>query len=153
MKLKNILEKNVLMKFLCFCFVGGTSALIHMLVFNVFFKVFGFYLNSNIVFLGASMNYILSFIMGVMISIVYNFSMNRNITFYAKNTSLKKQIPKFLVVYGLSIGVNFIIGIIVLNMFGIENILNANIAAFSGILASIPVSFFGSLLWTFKKSN
>jgi putative flippase GtrA len=152
-KIKHLLDKSNFFKFIIFCLVGGTSALIHLIVFNIFFKVFNTILDSQIVIFGASIYYILSFIMGVAISMIFNFSMNRNITFSAKNESIKRQIPKYLITYSLSVGVNFITGIIVLNLLAVENTLNANIAAISGIIAAIPVSYFGSLLWTFKKKD
>lgn len=152
MNLKQLLEKSNFYKFVIFCFVGGTSALIHMIFFNIFFKIFNVIFNSKILILGASISYIFSFIIGASVSMIYNFSMNRNVTFSAKNEKVKSQIPKYLVVYGLAIFVNFITGVVVLNLLGEENTLNANLAAFSGIIAAIPVSFLGSLLWAFKKN-
>lgn len=76
--------------------------------------------------------------------------MNRNITFSAKHESINRQIPKYAVVYSVSIAIGTFVNLIVLNLLG-ENIFNANIANLIGILTSIPVSFFGSLLWTFKR--
>ena len=143
------MDKKQIWKFVIFCFVGGTSALIHLIVFNIFFKLINIYYKSNVVFLGASLAYIIGTIMGVIISIIYNFSMNRNITFSAKHDSIGKQIPKYIAVYAVSIAVNFLVGILILNLIG-ENTLNANIATFCGIVASIPISFLGSLFWTFK---
>ncbi|MBR9705267.1 hypothetical protein GOV12_07680, partial [Candidatus Pacearchaeota archaeon] len=128
-----------------------TSALIHLIIFNVFFKLFNLSFNSNLLIFGASFNFIFAFILGTAGSMVYNFSINRNITFSAKHTSASRQAPKYLIVYALSIGFNFIISIIILNLLGSETTLNANIASLAGIIAAIPVSFLGSLFWTFKK--
>ena len=139
-------------KFVIFCFVGGTSAIIHLIIFNIFFKLFNITLQSNIVFFGASIDYILATIIAIFTSIIYNFSMNRNITFAAKHETVKKQLPKYAVVYSISICINFIVSLILINILG-ENTINANIATFCGIVASIPISFIGSLLWTFKKKN
>lgn len=141
-----------LWRFIVFCFVGGTSALIHLIVFNIFFKLINLYYKTNIIIFGVSLSYIIGTLMGIFISIIYNFSMNRNITFAAKHEPVRKQIPKYIVVYAVSISVNFIVGILILNLLG-ENTLNANIATLCGILVSIPVSFIGSLLWTFRNSS
>ncbi len=80
---------------------------------------------------------------------MFNFTMNRNVTFSAKGYSIHNQIVKYLIVYTLSIGVNLCTSLVVVSILR-ESTLNANIAAFAGILAGIPVSFFGSLLWTFR---
>lgn len=139
-------------KFIVFCFVGGTSALIHLIIFNIFFWLLKNILNSNLSLFGASISYILATIIAIAVSIVYNFSMNRNVTFAAKHEAVIKQIPRYAVVYAISISVNFLAGIIMLNLLG-ENTLNANVATIMGILASIPISFLGSLLWTFREKN
>jgi len=141
--------EKIFWKFVIFCFVGVTSALIHLAVFNVFFLIFNYSIKSSAFLFGASMNYIIATVIAILISIIYNFSMNRNITFNAKHESVKKQIPKYAVIYTISITVNFLTSIIMISLLG-ENTLNANIATVCGILASIPISFIGSLLWTFK---
>lgn len=145
------LEFKGFWRFVVFCFVGGTSALIHLIVFNVFFWVFNNISNNSGFLFGASRNYVIATIIAIAISISYNFTMNRNITFSAKQEPAKKQIPRYAVVYALSIGVNFIVSLLVISLIG-ENTFNANIATFSGIIVSIPISFFGSLLWTFKRN-
>lgn len=131
------LIKKHYLKFIIFCFVGGTAALIHMLFFN-FFR---FWLG---------MSFILSLFAGVFFSIIYNFSMNRNITFSAKNQSIKKQLIKYTIVYALSIGVNIGTALTLKNILG-SGVTPENIATIGGIIISIPVSFLGSLLWVFKK--
>lgn len=124
-------------KFICFCFVGGSSAFIDWVIFNL-----------SYVFFGAG--FITARIFATCIAVVYNFFMNRNVTFSAKGIPIKKQILKYSIVYSLSIATNFITSILVLKIIG-ESILNANISVISGIIISIPIGFFGSLLWTFKK--
>jgi len=123
-------------KFICFCFVGGASALIDLSFFNLFFWL--------------GITFILCRIFAIGISMIFNFTINRNITFSAKGRAIHYQIVKYLIVYAVSIGVNLLTSLIVIMILG-ENTLNANIAAVSGILVGIPISFFGSLLWTFKK--
>lgn len=145
-----MINKNI-WKFTVFCFVGGTSALIHLIIFNIFFWALNNISNNELFLFGASRNYVIATIIAIIVSIIYNFTMNRNVTFSAKNESIKKQIPRYAIVYVFSIGVNFIVSILIISLIG-ENTLNANIATFLGIIASIPISFLGSLLWTFKNS-
>lgn len=150
-KIKSSLEKSHFWKFIVFCFVGGTSALVSLITFNIFFKIFNFAIKTNLLFFGASISYVLSSIMGTIISIIYNFSMNRNITFSARHESIKKQAPRYLILYGITTLISFITSLIVLNLLGKENTINANIAVISGIIIAIPINFLGSLLWAFRK--
>jgi len=129
---------KTILKFIVFCLVGGTAALIDLLFFNLFFFVYS--------------NFILSRILSISIAIIYNFFMNRNITFSAKRYSLKKQIFKYIFVYILAGIINLLVGITLINLFG-EGVVQANIAAVAGIIISIPFSFFGSLLWVFKNER
>jgi len=124
-------------KFLMFCFVGGTSALIHLTLFN-FFRFW------------VGLGFLISLVLAILISIVYNFSMNRNITFSARGHSIKKQLPRYLIIYGLSIGTNIITALIINSILG-AGAVQENMAAIGGIILSIPISFLGSLLWAFKK--
>ncbi len=135
----NELIKRHYLKFIIFCFVGGTAALVHMLFFNIF----RFWLG---------MSFILSLFAGVFFSIIYNFSMNRNITFSAKNQSIKKQLIKYALVYAFSIGVNVMIALTIKTILG-SGMVQENIATIGGIAVSIPISFLGSLLWVFKREK
>jgi len=125
-----------LWKFICFCFVGGTSALVGILAFNLFFWL-GF-------------KFIISQILSFPLAITYNFVLNRNITFSARGTRLKKQILRWVIIYTISTIVNLFTSVLVVGFLG-GGTLNANIAVISGIVVSIPIGFFGSLLWAFKK--
>ena len=129
------MEKAKIWKFIKFCFVGGTSALIGLISFNVFFLL-------GVKFIGCVL-------LSMVISIIYNFSMNRNVTFKAKKTPVKKQILKYGLVYSISQSASLFTSIFVRSLLG-EGILEANIAVISGIAISIPIGFFGSLLWAFK---
>ena len=131
--------KTHFLKFIIFSLVGGSSALIHILFFNI-----------SRFWLGTS--FILALFFGTFISIIYNFSMNRNITFSAMNYSMKKQMIRFLIVYVIAISVNFMTALILENLLG-AGIFQENIAAIGGIVMSIPISFLGSLFWVFKKNN
>lgn len=127
---------KILWKFLIFCFVGGSSLLIDLIFFNLFFWI------------GAG--FAISRIFGISFGITYNFFMNRNLTFSARENMIKKQVVRYSVVYVISNSVNFLVSLFVVYLLG-EGVLQANIAAISGVLASIPISFLGSLLWVFKK--
>lgn len=125
-------------KFMIFCFIGLTSAVIDLTTFNIFFFFkFPFFICR---------------ILATAISIIYNFSMNRNITFGAGEHSIKRQAPRYLIVYGISALVSFIISILVFNILG-GGALNGNIASICGIIIGIPINFLGSLFWAFKKEK
>ena len=122
-------------KFLKFCIVGGIATLIDFLFFNVFFIVSSYFLISRI--------------MGILISMIFNFSLNKHFTFRARgNTS--NQLIKHIVVYGIAMGANIFVSKTIYTLLG-EGVLNANIAAAFGLIVSIPTAFFGSLLWAFRK--
>jgi len=125
-------------KFVIFCFVGGTSALIDWGFFNLFYSF--------------DLNFIISRIVGTIIAVIYNFNMNRNITFSARGGSLKKHAGRYGVIYALAITTNWLTSLLVLKVLG-ESLLNANIATISGIIIAIPISFLGSLLWAFKEEK
>ena len=78
--------------------------------------------------------------------------MNRSLTFKAGEVPIKKQWWKHGVVYFVSQGMNLGSSLIVVSILG-EGVLRANISVMVGIIISIPFSFFGSLLWTFKKQK
>ena len=69
-----IKDKPLLAKIVLFCLTGGIATLIDLAFFNLF------YLLTSI--------FVLSRIFGILISIIFNFSFNRNITFKAKGIKL-----------------------------------------------------------------
>lgn len=125
-------------KLVIFCFVGGTSAVIHMATFNI----------SRF---GIKLSFFISLIIAVLLSVCYNFYMNRNITFSAGGHSIKKQLPRYALVYSIAVIVNILTALIIKSILE-PGTLNENIATISGIIFSIPVSFLGSLLWAFKNN-
>jgi|SRR6056297_2927881 len=126
---------KLLKKFFSFCFVGGLAALVELGVFNMI------YFFGNL--------FILSKIIGISFALGFNFIINRKFTFLATKGLLEKQVPKFLAIYAVAFIVNLSVSYIV-KIFLPLGSLYANIAAASGIIAQIPVSFFGSLKWVFK---
>jgi putative flippase GtrA len=124
-------------KFVCFCAVGGSGALIDLAIFNLFFAL--------------SFPFLACRILAVLVSIIYNFILNRNITFAAQNGRLKKQLLKYAAVYGVAISINMIVSFMMKGLLA-EGTIYANLASIIGIAASIPFSFLGSLLWAFKKN-
>ena len=123
-------------KLILFCFVGVLAFLLDWLFFNLVYTI--------------TMWFTFSIFMGWVVSMIFNFTTNRNLTFKAGKKPLNRQLIKWLTVY---FGV-FLIRLLVskgsLVLLG-ESEFNVNIAFFLGILVSIPFSFLGSLLWAFRK--
>ena len=136
MKLKKITQNQLVKKIILFGITGGIATLIDLAVFNLFFITTSFFVFSR---LG-----------GILTSMIFNFSFNRNITFKAKNKKAHTQIWKFFILYGFSMGANILVGKGILSLLN-DSVLSANIAAISGLAVSIPISFIGSILWVFKK--
>ncbi len=134
-KLGFFLVEN-LWKFIGFCLVGVGAFLIDWIFFNAFYRV--------------GIDFIISRTSSALISTIFNFNINRNFTFRAREYSIKKQIFKWVIVYSIALLANVIVGKLVLNFLG-ESVLNANIAFLSGIVIAIPIAFLGSLFWAFKK--
>lgn len=134
---KDLFSTNTFLKFIKFCSVGLTSALISLIIFNIllysgaFFKV--------------------SLIFGILFSIMYNFIMNRELTFSSKS-KLKSQVIKYGVVYSIAQSINIFTSIFIASIIGSVGIY-ANISVLAGIIISIPFSFFGHLLWTFRTDD
>mgnify|MGYP001597354491 CR=1 FL=1 len=121
--------------FIRFFFVGATSSLMSILLFNLFFAL--------------KLSFTLSLLFSLLSSIIYNFSMNKYLTFSAGKGMLKEQIWKYAVVYSIAHGTNFIVSNIANRLLGGGTIM-ANVSVLIGIAVSIPFSFFGYLLWVFK---
>ncbi len=121
-------------KFMIFCIVGATGALIELLSFNLFFIFITFPLSK---------------LFAIILALIFNFNVNRNYTFLASSGKIKKQLPKYVLIYSMAFLVNFGVSLIVQEVLP-AGVLNANIAAASGIVIAIPISFLGSLLWIFR---
>jgi len=134
---KDLFNTNTFIKFMKFCFVGLTSALLSLVVFNILF-----YYGSN---------FTVSLIFGILFSIMYNFIMNREVTFSSRS-KLRKQIFRYGIVYIISQGINFLVSTIMVLLIGKETVY-ANFSVLIGIAVSIPFSFLGHLLWTFRKER
>tara|TARA_Y100000310_G_C20599268_1_gene772136 strand:+ start:892 stop:1302 length:411 start_codon:yes stop_codon:yes gene_type:complete len=130
--------RNHFWKFVFFCLVGVTAFFIDWAFFNLFYRISSLFVFSRTISAGISM--------------IFNFNINRNITFKARGGLIKKQITRWFTVYFIAFLANVIVGKIVLITLG-ENLLNANIAFFAGVIVAIPISFLGSLLWAFRKSD
>lgn len=140
MKLKDIdLGKEVKLrtthKLLLFCFVGGIATLLDLLCFNFIFKYTNWFIFSRIG--------------GIVFSMIWNFNANRYMTFQAKEGKPVPQLLKYLIVYGIAMGLNVLVSWTAYGIIG-PGQLQANVAAIFGFMVSIPTSFFGSLLWAFK---
>ncbi len=127
---------NLSRKIFFFGITGGIATLIDLAFFNLFFIL--------------SSAFVLSRIGGIIVSILFNFTSNRNLTFKARKGKIHKQITKFLILYAVSMGANVLTGKIVLSLLN-DSLLSANIAAISGLIVSIPISFLGLIFWVFKE--
>ena len=124
-------------KFIVFCVIGAGACLMDWIFFNIFYS-FGF-------------GFIVSIGLAWIISMTFNFTTNRKVTFSASKFSIRGQLPKWLFIYFIAFLARVIIGEWIIRVIG-ESSLNANIAFLAGLLVSVPTSFFGSL-WVFKKKN
>ena len=127
----------MLKKFILFCLVGFGATVIDWSFFNLFY------------FLGIWFEVAIT--LSFLVSILFNFTMNRNFTFSARGHSVAKQAYKWIILYLFTLAIRIGIGKWVLVVLG-ESVLNANIALLAGFAISIPVGFLGSMLWVFKKS-
>jgi len=125
-------------KFMMFCLVGVGAFLIDWVFFNLFYLI--------------HIEFIFSRVFAAGISMIFNFSVNRNLTFSARGSAVKKQVTKWLTVYLIAIFMNIAVGKLILLLLG-ESTLNANIAYLVGTSIAIPISFLGSLLWVFRKER
>jgi len=130
--------KNHFWRFNFFCIIGLTAFLIDWGFFNLFYKITSWF--------------IFSMTLGTIISMIFNFNINRNITFKARGHCIKKQIIRWLIVYIIAFLTRVFSGKLILFLIG-ESILTANIAFLTGVIIAIPISFFGSLFWAFKKTK
>jgi len=134
-KIIKLIKNKHLRKIVLYCFTGGVATLIDLLFFNIFF-----FLTSG---------FVISRVGGILISIIFNFTFNRNVTFQARYQKAHHQIWKFLIVYGISMTLNVLVGKLVLSFLD-NSTLSANIAAISGLAVSIPIGFLGLMFWVFK---
>lgn len=129
---------KILSKFAVFCFVGAASLLVDLTAFNIF--------------LNAGVNRFVCGALGIFFALVFNFFINRNITFSATEHPIIKQAPRYMAVYFTSNLVNLIVRTAMLYVLG-KGVIMGNLAIIIGTVASIPISFFGLLLWAFKNKN
>ena len=119
-------------RFLFFCFVGVISTLLHFLIFN-FFRFW------------ITLSFISSLLFAIGLSMIFNFSMNRNITFSARGHSIKKQLPRYLLVYATSMSGNFFTALFIKNILG-KGFLQENLALLTGLVVSVYCFFWINVL-------
>ena len=122
-------------KFAFFVTIGTASAITEIIFFNILFLI---------------LNFPISRALAIAISLSVNFILNRNITFQAKSKNKTTQFPKHITVHATAITFNYLVSLLAVSLLG-PGTLNANIATITGIVSAIPITFFGSLYWTFKK--
>ncbi len=119
-----------------FCIVGGLSFFIDLGFVNLFF------------FLG--LPFVIARTFSITIALIFNFFVNRGLTFGARHKHPARQVLPYVFVYAVANLVNLGVSVLIVQLAG-ENVINISIASLIGTLASIPFSFFGSLLWTFRR--
>ncbi|MBT3405404.1 GtrA family protein [archaeon] len=125
-------------KFTLFCIVGILSMFVDLLIFNFLFNF--------------KINFILCRGLAVFGATIFNFFINRSLTFSAKQHKIINQLPKHITIYSIVMLINILVSATLLELLG-NQVLYANIASLSGIIYGIPISFIGSLLWTFRKKD
>ena len=130
------IKSEMLKKFMLFCIVGFLTVIVDLSVFNILFWL--------------KVHFSLSRAGAALSAITFNFILNRNMTFKAKSKPIIEQYPKHFVVYMAVLITNVIISSAVFWFLG-EGTFNANLASMVGIVSTIPISFSGSMFWTFKK--
>ena len=71
---------KLISKFLIFCVVGGLSAIIDLLTFNLLFHM--------------GINFSLCRGIAVFLAVLFNFTINRNFTFSARQGKIKKHLSR-----------------------------------------------------------
>jgi len=125
-------------KFLRFSIVGVMVLLAELLVFN-------FVINADATFL---LGRVIALIVGLSLS----FTLNRRYTFRAQNREVIKQLPKFIILYVITIALDIIISVSLNNALPQSNIYS-NIAVVTGIAVSGVINFIGLNNWVFKKKK
>lgn len=125
---------NIFKRFIIFCIVGGSGALIELLFFNLFYLFTIFSISKFI---------------GLVFALTFNFIINRTFTFSASNGKKRGQIMRYLLVYSIALSLNYLTSLFINNLLG-GGVISANVAAIAGILVSIPITFFGSNYFIFK---
>jgi len=137
-----MIKKKTFLRFGIFCFVGGIATLIDWAFFNLFSLLLG----KELIMLQISR------ILAIVLSMVWNFFANRKFTFKASQEKVLHQLPKWLIVYGLTSLVNFLVFTLLISILGGE-FWPRNIAFVCGTGISLILNFIGSALWAFKKNR
>ncbi len=124
-------------KFISFIIVGAGAFAIDWGFFNLFYFF--------------NLDFSIALFFSWIISMTFNFILNRNVTFSARESSLVEQLVKWLTLHLVGFLCRLGIGQVVLIVAG-ETTLNANIAFIGGLIVSTPIIFFGSLFWAFRKN-
>jgi putative flippase GtrA len=116
--------------------VGGLGAMVELLIFNILLLYSG----------------VFSFAKGVALLCSWGlvFSINRNFTFLARMGKMKRQLFRYILVYVFALSFNYLVSIF-LNFSLPEGVFFSNIAAAMGIIVAIPITFYGSLYWVFRR--
>jgi len=145
-------SKNIEFKrfqFLIFAFIGGTSFLIEYLISTLVFA-FGFGSNSEIYVISKILTgYMFAAIIGYSISAIYNFTLNKLITFKTRLKNTRSEMLKFIIVVAFS-------GLILQNilLYILVDLVNfnVNIAFITKAILILIFNYFVHKYFTFKDS-
>ena len=126
---------RIIKRFLVFCLIGALAFLIDIAFVNIFFVL--------------KIPFPIARTISIILALIFNFFANRIFTFSATDNKITEQVIPYIMVYTIANLVNLFSSIFIVNILG-ENAININISSFIGMALSIPISFFGSLLWTFN---
>jgi putative flippase GtrA len=124
-------------RFFVFLFAGILGAIVEILSFNLFFLKLDFFPSK---------------IIALIMALSLNFSINRTVTFLASSGKMHKQAIRYITVYSIAIIINISSSYIANLILG-KGFYRSNLAVAIGILVAIPITYFGSLFWVFKKER
>ena len=125
-----------MVKLVKFCIVGGINTLISLLTFYVLNKILGF-------------NYMVSSVIGYAFGMINSYVLNKKWTFNDKDKKIILQLVKFIVVNGISLGINLVAMYILVDRLHIDSMAAQVIA--TGFSTSF--NYLGSKALVFNSSK
>jgi putative flippase GtrA len=121
------------MQLIRFGAVGASGFAVNIIVFAICVHLIG-------------IDFRLASVFAYLVSVMSNFWLNRHWTFSAKADHPARQAIKFFAVSLVAYGFSYVILVSLVDSTGMEKVFAQAIA----VLASMPLSFIGQKLWSFK---
>ena len=128
-----MVQRQNWVQLLRFSTVGVSGYLLNLGIFTLCLHMFG-------------IDYRISSVLAYVLSGVNNFWWNRHWTFAAKHQRPVHQAPRFIVVSLLTYGFVYIVLVTLVSDVGLDKVAAQAIA----VAASVPLSFLGQKLWTYR---